>query len=401
MVSYCKIGFHGGSGAGMNGIMENYVTPLNAHGIPAIIKSANNAGLAADVAKSGIQYGVKNQIILRYVGHPIPDNPSYNIPPKQAAENHWFRHIKPKLDQSLELVPYKDQIWIEMINEADHQRWGSHVCQWATRLAELAHADGWKAVLLGANAGTPEPENWLEPGAVKFLHYLAQRPDQAAISVHEAKAPYPIDTDLEDLIPHMVGRFQYLLETCDRLQIAHPTIFVSEWAWAYASMPGSLDDAMSDVKALAEFYAQYPTLRGVFLWNLTAGAEWSTLPSQLNRLIVPLARYALSTTFPDIVPPQPDPQPILEPGVQIPEKIRQTVHLLPPDTSLTELQYVTSMLHPTRSTFTFSSHAAWAMVYAGDQDSLVIVWSGHRWEDDIFAWLHEKGIRTEAREFEG
>ena len=403
MQVYNKVGFHGGSGAGMTGLMDKYVHPVNAAGIPAVVKSVNNAGVAVEVAQAGIDAGVNNQVILRFVGHPIPDNPTYDIPPEQAAEAHWFDHIKRKLDVSPELLPYKDYIWIEIINEADHLRWGSHVCQWATRLAQLANADGWKAVLLGANAGTPEPEHWLEPGAVEFLRYAGERPDTVAISIHEAKAPWPIDTPILDLVPHMVGRFKYIFDACDSHGIPHPTVFVSEWAWAYRKMPESLDDAMQDVRDMAEFYAQFPQVRGVFLWNLTAGPEWGDLPRRLNKLIEPLGQYTLTARFPDVVaPPPPTPDPVPEPTGEVtaPEKVVQTVHLLPQDTTLEELNKVTAALHATRSGFTYSAHTVWAVAYGGAEGSKVVVWAGDRWQDDIFAWLHEKGIATEAREFE-
>lgn len=29
----------------------------------------------------------------------------------------------------------------------------------------------------------------------------------------------------------------------------------------------------------------------------------------------------------------------------------------------------------------------------------MVVWSGERWADDIFAWLHNKGVNTMARQF--
>ena len=403
MPVYNKIGFHGGSGPGMNGLMEKYVGPLNAAGVPAVVKSAYNAGVAAVVAQAGIDHGAENQVILRFVGHPIPDNPAYDVPPREAAEAHWVNHIKPKLDSSPELLPYKDHIWIEMINEADKERWGSHVCQWATRLAELANGEGWKAALLGANAGTPELQHWLEPGAVEFLRYASARPDKVAISIHEAKAPHDMDTPIVDQIPVMVGRINLIFAACDSLGIPHPTVFVSEWAWAYASMPDQIEDAMQDVRDLAAYYAQFPTVRGAFLWNLTAGPEWSGLPERLNRLLEPMAQISLTATFAAPQPPESGsgtgPPAGTPTGVAEPEKVLHTIHLLPQDTTLAELAQMTTLLHPTRSAFTYSAHVAWAVAYSGTEGSKVVVWAGDRWQDDIFAWLHEKGIQTEAREF--
>ena len=294
--TFNKVGFHAGSGPGNRGIMDDYVKVVNAAGRPAIVKAANNAGLAADVARSGQEHGVENQIILRFVDHTGFDNPDYNIPVDEAADEYWA-WVKKRLDASPELQPFKDQIWIEMLNEPDKNRWGSHVGPWALRLAQLANAEGWKAALIGVNAGEPEPEHWLEPGMVEFLQYAAERPDQVAITVHEAKAPHPVDTPVANLVPHMVGRMKELFKASDRLGIAHPTVFVSEWAWAYRSMPDDPDDAMEDVSDLAAHYAQYPTVKGIYLWSLNEGPEWGDLPLKLNRLIPRMADFTLKNTF--------------------------------------------------------------------------------------------------------
>jgi hypothetical protein len=42
------------------------------------------------------------------------DVPNYNLPPAQAAAEHWQRHraVFPP-----ELLPYKHMIWLETINE--------------------------------------------------------------------------------------------------------------------------------------------------------------------------------------------------------------------------------------------------------------------------------------------
>ncbi len=82
-----------------------------------------------------------------------------------------------------------------------------------------------------------------------------------------------------------------------------------------------------------------------------------------------------------------------------PLRIQHTIHLLPQDTTLPELKQVTAQLHPTRSAFTYSADAAHALMFAGDDSSKVVVWSGERWNGDIFAWLSQRGIKFEAQRF--
>lgn len=85
----------------------------------------------------------------------------------------------------------------------------------------------------------------------------------------------------------------------------------------------------------------------------------------------------------------------------IPTKIKHTVHLLPQDATLAELDHITSLLHVDRSTFTFSADAAHAITYHGTVDSTVAVWGSEHWRDDIFAWLHQRGVKTAAFKMNG
>lgn len=90
-------------------------------------------------------------------------------------------------------------------------------------------------------------------------------------------------------------------------------------------------------------------------------------------------------------------------SVTAPARIRHTVHLLPQDTSLGELEQIATLLHPARSTFTYSADAAHAIAHAGDSSSRAVVWAGERWGGGgaIFAWLHQRGVATEARRIDG
>ena len=79
---------------------------------------------------------------------------------------------------------------------------------------------------------------------------------------------------------------------------------------------------------------------------------------------------------------------------QVPVKINHTIHLLPQDTALPELKQVTKELHPQRTAFTYSADAAHALMYAGNNDSTVVVWSGERWGGNIYAWLKVRGVKN-------
>ena len=84
-----------------------------------------------------------------------------------------------------------------------------------------------------------------------------------------------------------------------------------------------------------------------------------------------------------------------------PTQIKHTVHLLPQDTTLAELDHITSLLHINRSTFTFTADAAHAITFNGTPNSVVAVWGSEHWKDSIFDWLHQRGIETAAFNMNG
>jgi hypothetical protein len=89
-------------------------------------------------------------------------------------------------------------------------------------------------------------------------------------------------------------------------------------------------------------------------------------------------------------------------STQTPTRVKHTIHLLPPDTTLNEQDQITSALHSQRPAFTYSADAAHAIVHAGNTGSEVVIWSGARWTSgDIFDWFKQKGVNTSAREFDG
>lgn len=89
----------------------------------------------------------------------------------------------------------------------------------------------------------------------------------------------------------------------------------------------------------------------------------------------------------------------VEDMIEIPKKIKHTIHLLPQDTSLEELRWVTNELYPTRTAFTFSHDVAHAVGYAGNSDSVVVVWNPERWDMDVIDYFENQMINTRVAKF--
>jgi len=295
--AYVKVGFHAGVGGNRDGIGA-YFSRLDAEGIPFSIKSVDDAGLAVEAARYARQSGVRHNIILRFTrpGGAIHDLPNFDLPPEQAAQEHWARvrsSIPPEID------PYKDLIWIEPTNEIDTHTKADWLGWFCYYIGRLGMADGYKIALAGFNAGQPEPEHWELEGFRLFLQDCAANPERLAVSLHEGKLG-DMNAHPATFYPHIIGRFTWLYEVVDQMGIGRPTTFISEWAWSYNDMPG-VSPAMEDVEWLSELIARYPTVRGVFLWNLAAGSQWAGLWNKLQKLIVPITDYAVATRF-EVVP---------------------------------------------------------------------------------------------------
>ena len=296
-IAYVKVGFHAGVGGNRAGIGD-YFARLDAAGVPFTIKSVDDVGLVVEAAQYARQSGVKHNIILRFTrpGGVIHDLPNFDLPPEQAAQEHWGR-VRGSIPPEFE--PYKDLIWIEPTNEIDTHTKADWLGWFCYYIGRLGMADGYKIALAGFNAGQPEPEHWELEGFRLFLQDCAANPERLAISLHEGKLG-DMNAHPATFYPHLIGRFTWLYEVVDQMGIARPTTFISEWAWSYNDMPG-VSQAMEDVEWLSELIAPYSTLRGVFLWNLAGGGQWSTLPNKLQKLIVPITDYAVATRF-EVVP---------------------------------------------------------------------------------------------------
>ena len=83
-------------------------------------------------------------------------------------------------------------------------------------------------------------------------------------------------------------------------------------------------------------------------------------------------------------------------AVTTPTRIKHVIWLVPQDFTLEELQELVASLHPTKSAFTYSADVAHAVMFAGNDSSVVKVVDPHRWADDIVAWFDERGCNTEV-----
>ncbi|RMG97121.1 MAG: hypothetical protein D6706_09110, partial [Chloroflexi bacterium] len=80
---------------------------------------------------------------------------------------------------------------------------------------------------------------------------------------------------------------------------SHPVIHITEWGWTYQRIP-PLSMAINQLMEVAEFYAQYPTVKAA-TWTLLGG--WGGIANDVQKLIAPVRDFTLTTVFPDPVPP--------------------------------------------------------------------------------------------------
>jgi hypothetical protein len=278
-----KIGFHVGIGGNRNGIGE-WMRNLDAAGVPFFLKSADDAGPIYEAQLLAQASGVPHILVYRRSGAEY-DVPNYNLPPQQAAEEHWQRHITvfpPELDKNL--------VWLETINEVDKNR-SVWLAEFALATAQLALRDGYKWAAFGWSSGEPEPEHWRSPQMLNFLRLVGQHPNQLAIALHE----YSYTTSsIGNWYPHLTGRFQALFQVCDEANIPRPTVLITEWGWEYQHVP-SPAEALADIRWAAWLYSAYPEVKGAAIWYL--GGGFGEIANEANALMTPLEQFALSHYF--------------------------------------------------------------------------------------------------------
>ncbi len=295
---YNKIGFHAGINGTMEGL-EEWMRQLDAAGVPFFIKTADNAEpvyIAQELMK---QSGVPHTLVFRNAAGGDDYNvPFYDLPPEQAAQIHWQKHIDafpPELNPNL--------VWLETVNEVDKNR-AEWMAQFSLETAKLALRDGYKWAAFGWSSGEPEPEDWQSPAMLEFLRLAAANPDRIAIALHEYS--YLVD-DIGHEYPYKIGRFQELFRICDQYGIPRPTVLITEWGWTYESVPPP-DRAIRDIAWAANLYAQFPQVKGAAIWFL--GGGYGDIEIETQRLIQPLTVFSLQNYF---TMPQPPAQTAIEP----------------------------------------------------------------------------------------
>lgn len=282
-LAFNKIGFHTGYGGNIEGLDE-WMTALDAAGVPVFLKSADVAQPLFMAQQLMQQSGVPHVLVFRRTG-PEYDVPEYNLPPKQAAAQHWALHKAawpPELDPAL--------VWIETVNEVDKNR-TAWLADFALETARLALADGYKWAAFGWSGGEPEPYHWEIPEMREFLRLAGDHPDRLAIALHE----YSFEVnDIGRWYPHLVGRFQALFQVCDAYNIKRPSVLITEWGWEATHVP-SPETALQHIAWAAWLYAAYPQVKGAAIWYL--GHGFGGIADEAQQLIAPVKEYSLSHYF--------------------------------------------------------------------------------------------------------
>lgn len=305
-MTYQKIGFHCGPAGNHNGIGD-YMRRLDDAGRPFVIKSVDHYGHCYEAT----QYSnAEHVIVFRLTTHGQNDGfdydvPDYSVSPRAAARRHWAKTLAalpPEFD--------KDKVWIEPINEVDKNR-ADWLGEFAADLASYALRDGYKVLLFAWSAGEPEPEHWHTEGMVRFLQLCDQFPARVGVALHEYS--YVVDNIWRGN-GTLIGRFQQLFAACDALGLKHPTTVITEWGWTLNDVPRPRQ-AMDDIRAVAELYAQYPAIKGAEVWYLGgATGDWGDIRDKAQKLIAPVTELSLEDrwTAPDTEPP-PELPPVLPP----------------------------------------------------------------------------------------
>jgi len=348
-MTYNKIGFLAGVGGNPNGIGE-YVRQLDAAGIPAVVMANDGSTGLSDVFALGTT-DVPHVLAFRVVrdGSEAYAVPEYHLSPADAARVHWD---KIRSHFPAEVVANRDRVWIFPINEVDKNRadWLGH---FAVSLAQIANGEGFRVSMFGFASGEPEPEHWHTAGMLAYLRYCEAHPDDAGICLHE----YSYDVgNIENMYPHLIGRFQRLHDACDYHGIARPKILIGEWGWTLDNVPPVVD-AMRDIEWGAELYAQHENILGAGIWYL---GPYLGIADKAQRLIAPVTDFSLTAVFdPPTPPPPPEPQP---------GKHTAIVVKLPQDMTPEEWLAAAAVAYPFRHTIT-ASHDDMLTVLQGGNDS--------------------------------
>jgi hypothetical protein len=288
-LGFAKIGFHAGIGGNRTGLGE-WMGRLDATGVPFFVKSVDDAGPLLEAQQIVRDSDTPHILVFRRSGNEY-DTPNYDLPPEEAARQHWQLHMEAfpsELDPSL--------VWLETLNEVDKGR-SEWLGSFALETARLAMADGFRWAAFGWSSGEPEATDWQAPSMSAFLRLAAANPDRLAIALHEYS--FSID-DIADQYPFKLGRFLLLYQVTDQLGLPRPTVLITEWGWEYQDIP-SVEQALRDIDWAAAMYAAYPEVKGAAIWYL--GIGFGDIADQAQKLIAPVAEYSQGTYFAIPLPP--------------------------------------------------------------------------------------------------
>lgn len=287
-MSVFKIGFHTGPGGNADGIGD-YFKALNSAGIKIFLKSCESYGPIFELL--GLSPTDFHTTIYRMSTQGQGDGFDYDVPPYKdpvytndpegAATRHYLQtigNLPPEFDK---------RTWVEPINEID-KNFSDWLGLFAVKYANLAMADGYKTTMFGWSSGEPEPEHWETPGMLEYLKLCADNPTKVAVSLHE----YSLTVDdIFDGYPFKIGRFMYLLATCDKHKIGRPTIHISEWGWTLNHVP-TPEEATPHIIGVENSYYSFDAVDGASIWWLGPGFEG--IADEVQKLISVVQNLALT-----------------------------------------------------------------------------------------------------------
>lgn len=402
-MTYLKInGFHTQISGRAEGIGQ-FLRDLDAARVPFFAYCVDGTTSLVDAQNIIKKSDVEHNAMFRRATFPHnqggTDVPDYNFDPKLAAARQWASHVEQwprELDPAI--------VWGETVNELDgndlaRADWIGEFCHETARLA-LESGRKWGGP--GFASGTPDLLAWETPGMLKFLALAAKHPDRLAVTLHEYAYS---DEDIMNGDGFLVGRFRFLLQACKRHNIPAPTIFFTEWGWNERSIPAT-GTAIEHIRRAGELYAQYPSVKGAAVWTL--GGGWGDIANKVHGLMPGLQKALIETRYGEPAPDQPQPQP--DPERPAPGRHAYKVRLLPQDTTRAEYEKLLREMHGEpapdqpfrqRNDMVFSHDAAYAIAYAGNERTRVIVYDPQRWDFPILEYFAERGIATEVATLSG
>lgn len=407
-MAYLKFGFHTGP-TGPKPPFSFYQT-LDSAGIPFTLKITDAAPdiQVLDLARNST---VPHTIVYRRSvgikgGIGVYDVPDYSLPANVAAKEHFDLHFQ---ELPPEVVGYRDVCWIETINETNKD--DDNVVEWTAEFS-IYHSQYWlergfKYLCFGWAGGCPEPYHWRGQKMLDLLRYVASKPNQLGISLHEYALSKDIwnGTSAADGSHWLIGRFEHLHEACDDNNIMRPRIVMTEWGWGKDEilLPGQ-QQRLIDYDEVGSFYAQHANIQGAAIWCLNQGDEWGAIHTKINSDIESLLQMTLNTVYPE--PPiwpddngeNPMPKPTDCPFFL---DVRRFCHLIPQNTNESELLAVAREFHAKRNTFAYSHDDALLVATHGNERSEVMIWNPERWSSDIEQVFIDAGVNYQVAWFAG